>query len=142
MEAKKNSKKGIIIGVVILAVILCVLGVVYVKNRPQAQAGAKAYTLVVVDNESKEKTYTGRTDAEYLRGIMDELQAAGDFSYGGSESEYGLMIDTINGLTADYDTDGAYWSIYVNGEYGNYGADQQVVADGDTFTFKYEVYQE
>ena len=71
---------------------------------------------------------------------MDELSENEDFSYEGSDGDYGLYIDTINGLTADYATDGAYWSIYVNGEYGSYGADSQPVTDGDTYQFVYETY--
>ena len=60
----------------------------------------------------------------------------------GTEGDYGLYIDTVNGLTADYAEDGAYWSIYVNGEYGSYSADQQPVADGDVYGLVYTVYEE
>ena len=67
------------------------------------------------------------------RGVVGALDA-------GSESDYGLYIETVNGLTADYDANGAYWSIYVNGEYGQYGADAQPVADGDAFSLVYEIY--
>ena len=84
------------------------------------------------------KEYEGKTDAEYLKGLMDQLAAEGDFSYEGSDSEYGLFITAINGESAVYETDGAYWSIYVNGSYGEYGADQQPVTDGDTYSFVYE----
>lgn len=59
-----------------------------------------------------------------------------------TEGDYGLYIDTVNGLTADYAEDGAYWSIYVNGEYGSYSADQQPVADGDVYGLVYTVYEE
>ena len=72
---------------------------------------------------------------------MDELKEDG-FTYEGSDSDYGLFINSINGLEANYDTDGAYWAIYVNGDYGQYGADSQPVADGDSFGFVYEVYQQ
>ncbi len=86
------------------------------------------------------KTYEGRTDAQYLSELMDELQAAGDFSYEGSSGEYGLFIESINGRKADYSTDGAYWAIYVNGSYGEYGADAQPVEDGGQYGFVYETY--
>ncbi|MBQ3974421.1 MAG: DUF4430 domain-containing protein, partial [Lachnospiraceae bacterium] len=77
---------------------------------------------------------------EYLSGLMDELSAGGDFSYQGSTSDYGLFIESVNGLAASYDDNGSYWAIYVNGEYGSYGADAQPVTDGDSFALKYEVY--
>ena len=65
-----------------------------------------------------------------------------DLTVEGADGDYGLYIDTVNGLTADYAVDGAYWSIYVNGEYGNYSADQQPVADGDVYGLVYTVYEE
>ncbi len=135
-----DKKKKIIAAVVVIAVIAVFAGV-YAAFGPKASKGTKAYTVEVVNKEGESKTYSGKTDAEYLSGLMDELAAAGDFSYDGSSSEYGLYITAINGETADYSTDGAYWSIYVNGEYGSYGADQQPVADGDSFKFAYEVAQ-
>jgi len=111
------------------------------ESESKAQEPAKAYTVTVVGKDGASKDYTGRTDADYLRALMDELKAQGDFSYEGNDSDYGLYITAINGVTADYDADGAYWSIYVNGEYGQYGADSQPVNDGDSFKFVYEVYQ-
>lgn len=135
---KKNNK--IIISIIAVIAVIAILFGVYKAFGPKAQAGTKAYTVTVTGADGTSKSYEGKTDAEYLRDLMDELQAAGDFSYDGSDSDYGLYITTINGETADYDTDGAYWSIYVNGEYGQYGADSQPVADGDAFSFVYEVY--
>ncbi len=136
------KKKKVIIGIIILAAIVAIFLGVYFANRPKASEGTKAYKLTVVDDQQAEKVYEGKTDAEFLSDLMGELQDAGNFSYEGSESEYGLFITSVNGLTADYDTDGAYWSIYVNGEYGMYGADSQPVEDGDEFTLAYEVYEQ
>ena len=55
------------------------------------------------------------------------------------QSEYGLMINTVNGVTADYNADGSYWAFFVNGEYCNYGVDSQPVNDGETYTIAYTV---
>ena len=137
---KKGSNKKIILGVAVVAVLVIVFAVIYLAASPKAGEGSKAYTVEVIDDTGASTVYEGTTDAEYLSELMDELAAAEDFSYDGYDSDYGLYITTVNGLLADYDTDGAYWSIYVNGEYGMYGADSQVVTDGDTFSFVYEVY--
>jgi len=77
------------------------------------------------------------TDAEYLAQVFDEVDG---LTVEGDTTEYGLYITTVNDVTADYNVDGAYWAIYVNGDYGMYGADQQPVTDGDKYTLKYEVY--
>lgn len=138
-DMKKKTK--IIAALVAVLAVVAVFGLIYRVFGPRAQQGTKSYTVEVVGSDGSSKTYQGRTDAEYLSGLMDELQAEGDFSYEGTSSDYGLFITAINGETADYDKDGAYWSIYVNGEYGQYGADQQPVADGDAFRFVYESVQ-
>ncbi len=134
---KKNTKK-LIIGAVILVVLIAVFALAYNRFSAKATAGSKNIVLEVTNGEGETTSYELATDAEYLRDAMDEIVASDDFSYEGTESDYGIMIETINGETADYTTDGAYWALYVNGEYGMYGADQQPVADGDTYTWVYE----
>lgn len=133
----KKSTKKLIIGLVLLVVAALLVGGIYIKFGPKASAGSKAYEVTVTNSAGEVTSYKGTTDAEYLSEVMDELKNQG-FTYEGSTSEYGLFITGVNGETADYETDGAYWSIYVNGEYGQYGADQQPVADGDVFGFVYE----
>ena len=71
---------------------------------------------------------------------MEELQEQQDFSFEGDKTEYGIMITSVNGTQAK-DSDKAYWAIYVNDEYGQYGADSQPVTDGDAFKLAYETYQ-
>ena len=43
----------------------------------------------------------------------------------------------VNGESAVYDTDGAYWGFFVNDEYCNYGVSEQPVEDGDAFKIEY-----
>nr|WP_243150657.1 DUF4430 domain-containing protein [Pseudobutyrivibrio xylanivorans] len=70
---------------------------------------------------------------------MDDLAEADDsFSFSGKDGGYGLMVQVINGKQAIYEEDGAYWALYVNGEYGQYGVTEQPVTDGDTYTWSYE----
>jgi hypothetical protein len=133
----KNNTKKIVIGVVCLAVLVALFAVIWNKFGAKPTAGGKHITLEVVNSEGSATDYTLDTDAEFLRQAMDELGDKG-FSYEGADSEYGIMISTINGETADYATDGAYWSLYVNDDYGMYGADSQPVTDGDKYTWKYE----
>lgn len=133
---KKSNKKLIVIGVIAVALIALFIAM-YLIFSPKAAAGAKSVTLTVVDDTGKETVYNADTDAEYLSELFDEIDG---LTVEGEESEYGLFIQTVNGLTADYDKDGAYWSIYVNGEYGQYGADSQPVYDKDEFSLVYETY--
>ena len=100
----------------------------------QATAVEKAITIEVIDSAKKSVTYNVTTDAEFLRGAMDDTEG---LEYSGDESQYGIMVKTVNGELADYDKNGAYWSFTVNGEYSNHGIDTQPVNEGDEFVIAY-----
>ncbi len=135
---KRNMKdqKKILVKIAALAAAVLLLFVLWKVFSPKPAAGAKAYIVEVVDKEGQKKTWSGKTDAEYLKDLMEEITVDG-FSYEGYDSDYGFYITSVDGVPADYNTDGAYWAIFVNGEYGSYGADQQPVTDGDTYRFEY-----
>ncbi len=135
-ETKKSSKKTVI-GVLILVVLIAVLGIMYAVFREKPTEGTKNITIEVVNKEQETSSYEVQTSAEYLRGAMEEAEG---LTFSGTDSEFGLTVDTVNGETADYNTDGAYWAFYVNGEYCNYGVDSQPIADGDVFTIAYTVF--
>ena len=133
MESKKGNKK-VIIGAVALVAVVAILAIVYMAFREKPVEGSKAITIEVTGKSGEMKEYQVRTDAEYLRQAMEEAEG---LTFSGTESEYGMMVDTVNGELADYNADGAYWGFYVNGEYCNYGIDTQPVEDGDVFGITY-----
>ena len=140
METNKLNKKAIF-GVVALVALIAIFAIVFTMFKPKTMEGSKTLTFEVVNKAGEITEYDVKTDAEYLRQAMEEAMAAGiGFSFGGDETQYGLTLHTINGEKADFNTDSAYWSILVNGEYGNYGAENQPVADGDTYSFVYTVF--
>lgn len=134
--APKKGKGKLIAAICALVVLVGLFITMWAVFGPKTTEGAKEVSLSVVDDAGKTTTYETNTDALVLKEVMDELADDG-LTYGGSESEYGLMIDTVNGLRADYTLDGAYWSFYVNDEYCNYGISEQPVNDGDTFSIIY-----
>ena len=131
-----RRKRGLVIGLVVLVVAVAAMAIVYFATRPQPQQGSKAITVSVVDDTGAQTDYSLRTDAEYLRQALEELEG---LTIEGTEDSYGLYVTAVNGLRADYEADGAYWSFYVNGEYCMEGVDTQPVADGDAFTIQYEL---
>jgi len=138
MEQKKSYKP--LIALLCLLVCACGLYFFWQSRKPAVTEGAKAITIEVLDNGEKTTSYELHTDAEYLKGAMDELAAKDStFTFEGSDGDYGFFIEAVNGITADFETDKAYWAIYVNDEYGQYGADQQPVNDGDVFRLAYEI---
>lgn len=89
-----------------------------------------SFTFKVVDLDGNEKSFDIKTDAKT---VGDALVAEKLIS--GTESEYGLMVDTVNGIKYDYNADGAYWAFYVNGEYAMSGVDTTDIVDGTTYSF-------
>lgn len=134
MEEQKKINKKVIVAAVILIAAIAVFSGIYFLFGAKPVAGSKAITIEVVDDRQETTSYQVQTDAEFLRQAMEETE---NLSFSGTESEYGMMVDTVNGLTADYNANGAYWSFYVNGDYCNYGIDSQPVMNGDTFSIRY-----
>lgn len=128
-EAKKTNKK-VLLGVGIVVLLVAALVAVYAVFGAKPVAGNKAITIEVVNKAQEITTYDVKTDAEFLRQALEETEG---LTISGTESQYGLMVDTVNGERADYTLDGAYWSFTVNGEYSNYGIDTQPVMDGDVY---------
>lgn len=135
-----NKTRSYIIG--ISAVILCIIcfALVYIRLSPRPDANAeKAYTLEVSDG-NKNILYHGKTDSLYLSGLLDELKKSDGFEYESTSDAYGVYITSVNGIKADAGKK-TYWAIYVNGEFGQHGADTQPVNDGDAYALKLERYE-
>lgn len=132
----KNKKWIPIVGLLIL---IAIAFGVYSMNKPKVSDNLKSVTLEVVDSKGKSKDYKIDTEAKYLIGVMDELSKTQDFTYKAEDSEYGAFITEVNGEEAKSE-DSAYWAIYVNGEYGQYGASEQPVNNSDAFKLAYEKY--
>lgn len=135
MENKKGNK-NLLIGAVVLVAAVAIMVIVYTAFREKPVKGAKSITIEVTGKSGDTEKYQLNTDAEYLRQAMEETEG---LTFSGAESEYGMMVDTVNDDLADYNADGAYWGFFVNGEYCNYGIDTQPVEDGDVFGIVYTV---
>lgn len=133
MEKKKLNKKALL-GVGILAVVIAVFAIIYSVFGAKPTAGSKDITIEVIGKAGQSTVYELSTDAEYLREAMEEAEG---LEFSGTESEYGLMVEVVNGESAVYATDGAYWGFNVNDGYCNYGIDEQPVVDGDAFQIVY-----
>ncbi len=127
-----NKKK--VIGIVALIALVIALIAIYFTYKPSTTSGTKNIIIEVVNSKQEVESYNVKTDAQFLRQAMDETEG---LTFSGDESEYGIMISTVNGETADYEKDGAYWSITVNGKYGNNGIDTQPITDGGVYQLVY-----
>ena len=128
----KNSKKILVLVAIVLMVGLMAFAYVSFKEKPTA--GEKSITIEVVNAKEESVTYELNTDAEYLYQAMDEAEG---LTYEAEDGPYGLSVLSVNGESAIYETDSAYWGFYVNGDYCNYGISEQPVNDGDAFRIVY-----
>ncbi len=129
-----NQKTKKILGVCLVVVLIAALAGAYFVFGEKPVEGSKAIVIEVVNKARETTEYEVKTDAEYLHGAMDDAQG---LVYKGEEGPYGYTISEINGESAVFEKDNAYWSFYVNDEYCNYGIDSQPVNDGDTFSIVY-----
>lgn len=100
------------------------------NNDSTSNAGEKSFVFKVVDVDGTEKSFDVTTNAATVGEALVEEELIS-----GSESEYGLMVDTVNGIKYDYTADGCYWAFYINGEYAMTGVDSTEITDGATYSF-------
>ena len=74
--------------------------------------------VLVVDYLNETAIVIVKTDAATVGEALQELNIVA-----GEQSEWGLYVKTVNGITADYNVDGSYWAFYIDGEYATTGLD-------------------
>lgn len=126
----------------LLSMILCVVLVAAMalfatgcmeNGTEEATGESVSFTVVVVDLEGKETTYeVTTTETTVGAALMAEELLAGE------DGPYGLYIKEVAGIPLDWDTDGKYWAVYVDGEYALSGVDSLAVTEGAEYTFKPE----
>ena len=133
----KNTIKGILAFifalVFALTLVSCNKNNVYVWENAiyledtELGVGAKTITVEV---KAQERTviFTVRTDKST---VGEALLEHGLIS--GKQGQFGMYIKSVNGIVADYDTDGYYWGFYINGEYAMTGVDTTEILEGDTY---------
>ena len=126
----KNKK--LVFAAIALAVVIGLMAGIWFTTRPETEAGSKAYTVTVIHKDGSVKDFSYRTDEEYLAGALLE-----EGLISGEDGPYGLTVITVDGEAAVWDTDNAYWSILVNGEYATTGISEIPVYDGSVYTLEY-----
>ena len=80
--------------------------------------GAIKFYLDVVGTDKTLTKFEIHTDKKTVGEALLELELIA-----GNPSDYGLYITTVNGITADWDTEKAYWAFYIGSEYAQTGVD-------------------
>ncbi len=95
--------------------------------------GEKSFIFIVTDVDGQSTHFMIKTDKETVGEALLELGLIA-----GEDSEYGLYVKTVNGVTLDYEKDGKYWAFYEENAYASKGVDQTPINEGTVYTFKAE----
>ena len=98
------------------------------KDGATLGTGAVSFTLEVVDADAKSIKATIKTDAKTVGEALLDLGVID-----GEDSQFGLYVTTVNGVTLDFDKDGKYWAFYIDGEYAMTGVDSKEIVDGTAY---------
>lgn len=124
-----SKKMWIALGAVLL--VIAILVGVYFATSPKAQEGSKTITVEVVHADGSKKEFTYHTDELYLdKVLVAEGLIAEDNIVDG-------MFTTVDGETASWEQDQAYWAFYVGEEYASKGICETPVEDGNIYKLVY-----
>ncbi len=130
----RKRKLGPLAGVALFFALGVVLAFIWQATRPDASEGEKHIVVEVVHKNGEEAEFSYDTDEEYLGTVL-----VNEGLISGSESAYGLYVETVDGETADYNADGSWWKLSCNGEDSQLGVDSVPVNDGDRYTWTYTI---
>lgn len=92
--------------------------------------GAVVFNFTVADLEGAETAYEIHTDETTVGAALLALEVIA-----GEDSDYGLYVTEVNGITADWDADKTYWAFYIDGEYAVTGVDTTEITEGAAYSF-------
>ena len=115
---KMNSTKKLL-SFVLCIVLIAAMALTFTGcGSKTTETAGVTFTVTVVDLEGNETPFEVTTDnATVGEALLEEGLIAGE------DSEYGLYVTTVNGITADWDADQTYWAFYIDGEYATTGVD-------------------
>lgn len=142
----KNKK--LLIALIALVAVAAVMVGIMLANQPTPSnpnpsvtttpSGVPTYektiTVTVVHKDQTTKEFTYQTNETYLGTVLVE-----EGLIQGDDSQYGLMIHTVDGEKADWSVDQSYWALYIGEEYATTGADTTPIHNGDSFKWVYTI---
>jgi len=94
--------------------------------------GAKVFRFEAVDGDGNLTAWNVHTDKMT---VGDALVEVGLIE--GTQFDFGLMVDYVNGIRADFMEDGAYWALFIGDDMAMVGVDAVDIEEGKTYAFIY-----
>ncbi|MCL1883560.1 MAG: DUF4430 domain-containing protein [Defluviitaleaceae bacterium] len=99
-------------------------------NAEEIGTGETVFRLEVTDAENNITAWSVSTNEQT---VGSALLALGLIA--GDDGAFGLMVTTVNNITADWSYDGSWWAFYVNDELSPVGVDSAYIEPGATYAF-------
>ena len=130
----KNKK--LIIAIIALVAVVALMAGISVAAKPETVEGSKQVTVQIVYQDGTEKSMEYGTELEYLSELLLEKELVTGYA----SEEYGFTIESVDGITLDWEKDGAYWALYEGEEYATTSAAGIVLTDGGVYKLVYETF--
>ena len=138
------SKKKLILTIVALLAAAALALTVLVLTNPRVkdtvlgifgiepEVTGQSFTVTVVHSDGTEKEFSYTTEERYLGTFLQQ-----EGLIDGPIETYGMYIQLVDGETAVYEENSAYWAFYENGQYANQGIDQTLITEGTAYSLVY-----
>ncbi|MCL2096949.1 MAG: hypothetical protein FWH10_08610, partial [Oscillospiraceae bacterium] len=136
-QFKSKNKRKILAFILCIALIAVSAAILYSCGDDKSEddnqnilgEGALSFTLNITDGQGNIKSYIIKTDKTTLGDALVEVGLTDD----------SLFIATLDGITADWDTDESWWKIAVNGEDAAAGAFDIDLESEAVYSFVYTI---
>ena len=127
------NKKSILLAIIAFVAVVALFVTVYFVTRPTGQEGEKTFTVTIVHSDGATVNKTITSTQAFLAPALRDNGIIGD------EGISTGMYNTVDGETANWDPDHAYWSIYIDGEYAMVGLNDISIQEGQVYKLVYTV---
>ena len=121
----KTAKK--LLSALLLVLLLIGAALVYFRFAPQGTAGDKEIVFEVTHADGTVRSFDIATDSENLLGALEQ-----ESLISGTEGQYGLYVDTVDGETAD-EALRQWWCFSKDGAMLNTGVEDTMILDGEHY---------
>ncbi len=129
MTQKTNKIISLTLALLVTVSLLLSLSACGKDAAPTSESKKVSVTVEIVDDKGEKTTLNLETEKATL---ADALVEKGVVEYNS-----GGLYTVINGITADYNQDGAWWCITKDGTIVNEGMNTLKLEDGDKFEITY-----
>ena len=141
------KKKNLFIRILLALTLLLLVAAVFVscgapeetvaytipEDAEKIGVGENTFVFVATFEDKSTKIFEVSTGKETVGEALTELDLIS-----GTQSEFGLTVETVCGVTVDFGKDSTYWAIYVDGEYAMTGIDAIKCADVKKVELRFE----